>query len=275
MADEQTNTGASTEEIGGGTTPPTQSPRRPVIKKRVSRKERQEELEQPDEFIEVGGTVIDWLIERGKIVSGIVGGLLLLVIVWAVVDKTQAATSEDAAAALYDAVAELPAQSNQSLGGISLALTAPDDADSKDKVAAAVTALDAVIADYDGTSQAHQAQIVAGRALYDQGDFDQALAYFSAAKAADGLIGLRASNARAHALAALGRHGEAATEYESLRNTTAGSLKEAATLGLARTYEASGDTAKALDIYSQFQTEFPDSEHTQDVLARVAAHATP
>lgn len=274
MADEHTETGSGPEDQGGGNSPPAQQVRRPVIKKRVSRKTRQEELEQPDEFIEVGGTLIDWIIERGKVVSSLVVGLLVVLVIWAAVKQNQSSSREEAAADLYDAAAELPSQSNQALGGISLALSAPDDSENEAKTAKAISALDSVIAEHSGTPQAHQARMTAGRALYDQGSFEQALAYFDAAKEADGLVGIRASNARAHTLAALARHEDAAAEYELLRAATENSMREAATLGLARSYEAAGQSAKAIDIYTQFQTDFPDSEHTQDVLARVAAHAT-
>jgi hypothetical protein len=39
--------------------PPRPSGKRKVIKKRTPRKHRQEQLEQPDEFMEVGGTFVD------------------------------------------------------------------------------------------------------------------------------------------------------------------------------------------------------------------------
>ncbi len=58
--------------------------KRKVIKKRVGHKHRQEELEQPDEFMEVGGTVVDWVIDNLRIVGPVLCFGLLALLVLAV-----------------------------------------------------------------------------------------------------------------------------------------------------------------------------------------------
>ena len=137
------------EENTEGTAPPAAATgavsRRPVIKKRRKRKERQEELEQPDEFVEVGGTIVDWVLERGKPIGMAIGGILVILLVWGVVERMQSGDRLEASEALYLAQVDLPGGQNTALAP---GLDAPDDADRLKKLDSAVAALTQVSTDF-------------------------------------------------------------------------------------------------------------------------------
>jgi tetratricopeptide (TPR) repeat protein len=251
-------------------TAPTEAPkpprkprghRRPVIKRKMKRKEVEEELQAPDEFQERSRPVVDWILERWRIIAGAVGLILIMLAVVALMnradDKAQAAASGE----LAEALLELP-----DVTGF--------DADLSEKateVDATVTKLDLVIADHAGAPQADQARVEAGNALYRVGDFERALSYYDAAKGAKGLSGRLAGSGAGYSLEALDRFEEAATRFEAVRENSEGRAKEQASIDLGRAYEAQGNTTKAAETYAAFETEFPDSSRLGDVQAKAAA----
>ncbi len=242
---------------------------RPVIKKRVGAKKRREDLAQPDEFMEVGGTIVDWVLERRKPASIIVGGILAALLVYGVVGKLQTSSRTEAAAALFEAQRQLPgASATTGASGLNITLSDPTDDGKLDE---AITALDGVIAEFAGTPQATVAQLDAGAALNRAGEYERALPYFEAASAAGGTMGLLGSSSKASTLESLGRLDEALAAYESVRGETTGGLREQATIDLARVALANGDGARAKALYGEFETEFPDSALLAEVQAKAAA----
>lgn len=246
--------------------------KRPVIKKRVGAKKRQDELEQPDEFMEVGGTVVDWVIANGKMVGGVVGGILAILLIWGVVQKIDRSGREQASADLYEAEKLLPGADALSprLGPITLA-SSDDEEDRDAKTADAVAALDTVIADHGRTPQANVARLDAGGALFRVGKYEEALAYFTEAARAKGAVGTFALGAKAATLESMDRFDDAATEYRQLRSRTSGPMKEQATIDLARVLETQSDFAGARTLYAEFEGEFPDSLQLDEVQAKAAA----
>ncbi len=276
--DEPTEGGASGS--GEETDAPKQSPvssKRPVIKKRRSRKERHEDLAQPDEFVEVGGTIVDWLIERGKVVSIILGVLLLALMVGGIQRKLTSSTQAEAAAALFKAKELLPATTSTPLsGGLSFDLPDTlDDSERKSKVEAAVTAFEAVTKDFSGTPQASQARVLAGQALFGLGEYERALVFAAAAAEAKGIAGERAQNLQGFALLALNRAAEAAEVFSDLRDDTTGASRARATMNLGSAHEAAGDVEAARGVYTLFIEEFPDSELLSEVKSRAGQDASP
>ena len=68
---------------------PSSPSNRPVLKKRVGRKKRHDELEQPDEFMEVGGTIVDWVIANGRSVGAVLAvGLAALLVMGGMEKRT-------------------------------------------------------------------------------------------------------------------------------------------------------------------------------------------
>ncbi len=237
--------------------------RRPVIKRKVKRKEREEELQAPDEFQERGRPVVDWVLERWRIIAGAVGVILLGLAVVALLGRADDRRSEAAAGALSEALLELP-----DVTGFDADLS-----EKKDDVDTALTALDAMIAEHDGTEQAHQARVEAGNAAYRTGDYERALTYYDAAGAAKGLSGRLAGSGAGYALEALERYDEAASKFEAVHKGSEGNAKQQAAIDLGRVYEAAGNTAKAAEVYAAFVTDFPDSSRLADVQAKAAALA--
>jgi hypothetical protein len=275
------------ESASGGAPQPSDEPgddrkspitnKRSVLKKRRSRKERHEEIGQPDEFVEVGGTLIDWLVERGKVVSIILGVILLALLVGGIQRKTSDSNRAEAASALFQARQLLPTTSTTSLSG-GLSFDLPDDlADGErvEKTEAAVASLETVVADFQGTPQAAQAGVLAGQALFGIGDFGRALLFVEAAADARGVVGQRAQNVQGFALLALNRAPEAVTVFAALRDASQGESRARATVHLGTAHEAAGDMESARGIYTLFEEEFPDSALLPEVKSRAGANASP
>lgn len=246
--------------------PPQTGIRRPVIKKRQRRKDRQEELTQPDEFVEVGGSIVDWVVDRGKPIGIAIAVILAGLLVWGVAKNLDKGSRVDAAEALYTASKELPDQS--SLPGQDAPVV---DAASLDK---AVAALTAVATEHEGTPQGAIAALEAGSALYRAGRYEDALSSFEAAEKTGGFVGEMALNGKAYTLESLKRFDEAATAFQTVRTKANGGAKEQATIDLGRVYEAAGQPDKARAVYEEFEADFPESSLLADVQARAAAVAS-
>ena len=251
--------------------------KRSVIKKRRSRKDRHEELGQPDEFVEVGGTIIDWLVERGKVVSIILGIALLILLAGGIERKLTDGDRAEASSALFQARQLLPTTNTTSLSG-GLSFDMPDElaaGERLEKTEAAVASLEAVIADYKGTPQADQARVLAGQALFSIGEFERSLALVATAAEARGVAGERAQNVQGFALLALDRAPEAVTVFAALRDESRGESRARATLNLGAAHEAAGDSDSARGIYTLFEEEFPDSALLPEIKSRAGANASP
>ena len=244
--------------------------RRPVIKKRTKRKEVVEELQEPDEFMEKGTSVVDWLLDHGKTILVSVAVVFVLIIIWTIVDSSRQAKQAEAAEALHLAQKELPA--GRSVGpNLQMDFSSPADAASDAK---AVAALDKVIAEYDGTPQAQMARVDAAAIKFKAGDYAAAAAYYEAAADAKGLIGDRVALGKAAALEAQEKYDEALGVLTRLRDRSRGDVKEQALVDMARVHEAKGDFEGARGIYAGFVAEFPDSLRLPQVQARIADLAT-
>jgi len=250
---------------------PKPTSNRPVIKRRIRRKDRQEELKQPDEFIEVGGSVVDWVTERGHYFGIAIGVVLVMVLIYGVVGKMQAGKAADAAESYYLARTELP-----SGGGINslLNITLSSGDEDASKLAAAQTKFDELFANHGKSAQASMAALELASAYYKAGDYERALTYYAQASEAKGYVADLADQGSAYTLESLQKWDEAAAAFTAIREGSAGEQKAQATLDLARVYEGKGDTAKATELYQQFEVEFPDSLLLPDAQARAAAIAS-
>lgn len=227
-----------------------------------ARRQLSEELSSPDEFQEVGSSVVDWVYANRQIVLGVLGLMVFSVLAWGVARAVQESQREVASGALFEARKAMPED-----GGPFGAPETPDPA----RLTEARTKLEAVASAHDGTIQADQARVQAGSIAFDQGEFEAALTLYDAATDADGLVGLMARSGRAAALEQLGRLDEAITEQGAVRDAASGVGREQATLDLARMHRSKGETDKARALYQQFLTEFGDSLLKPEVEARLAA----
>lgn len=272
MADDQASKADQSKSADAPPKPAPSAPaKRPVIKKRVGTKKRREELDQPDEFVEAGTTVVDWVVANGKLVGSIVGAILLALLVYGVMERVGVGSREEAAEDLFEARKKLP-EAGPLLTLSPVSAKTPEERTAE--LDEAVAALAVVAADHKGTPQARIADLDAGAALYAADRYEEALTHFQAAEPGGGIIGLMAVGSRAATLESLGRNDEAIAAYAAVRSKAAGQMKEQAIIDLARVYAASGDVAKAKELYAEFETEFPDSSLLAEVQAKAASLAS-
>ncbi len=233
-----------------------------VIKRRTKHKEVVEELQQPDQFQQQGKPIVEWVLEHVTQIGIAIGVILVGLLAWGIMDSMSTANKADAAEALYKARRELPALST---------LPGDDVDDQMEKLQSSVTALEAVIAEHDGTPQADEARVEAANASYRLGEYDKALAFYEAVDGGKGLVALRALNGKAYTLESKADLAGALTVFESIRSQTTGGLKAQATLDLARVAEANGDAEKAKGLLAGFAEEFPDSLLLPEAQSRLAA----
>jgi tetratricopeptide (TPR) repeat protein len=233
---------------------PQGGPKRKVIKKRIPRKHRQEELEQPDEFMEVGGTLVDWLVDRYRIVVPLLG------------------SREDASAALFDATAKLPDTESAFASTVSLSsLTGAteEDGNKDQEIRDAAQGLAQVGDEFAGTPQAGIAHIRAASALSRIPDYEGALTHFEAAESEGGVVGQTAKSGRAYTLASLERYDEALPIFDELIEASKGAMKQQLLVDRAKLHASKGDDARAQELYAAFVAEYPDSPLTPDIESRI------
>lgn len=238
-----------------------QQPHRHQIKKKATVAERVEELTKPDEFVEVGGSLVGSVVSHQRNIAIAVGAVLALLLVLGVTDRMAESKRETAATALFEARRLLP----------DAGFGAPAADDKAAKVEAAVTALGKVADDYAGTPQGAIAAMEAGSALYRQGRYEDALGWFEKAGKGKGLVRARAKLAQAYALESLGRWNEAIATFDAIRGKAKGDGAEQALLDLARAYEGSGDKVRAVELYKEFESKHGQSLRLPEVKARITA----
>ena len=233
-----------------------------VIKRRQKHKEVVEEIQQPDQFQQQGRPVVDWVLEHVKELGIAVGAIIVFLFVWGLMGSMQTKKSQEAAEALYKARRDLPA------------LNAPPSdagADDTEDLGDALTALAAMVSEYDGTPQADQARVDAGGIAFRLGKHDEALGFFDPVAKGNSVVGVQARLGKAYVLEAKGDLAGAVTVLEDLRGDLSGDQKAQATLDLARVHVSNGNTDGAKGLLATFEEEFPDSLLLPDAQARLAS----
>jgi tetratricopeptide (TPR) repeat protein len=140
------------------------------------------------------------------------------------------------------------------------------------KVADGVAKLKHVAEEYQGTRAGYEASVQLGNLYYDHGDPAKSAEWFS--KASDAAPG---QFERALALSSLGyaqenagKSADAAQTYERALNLGEGSIKGDVLLGMARSYEALHDSAKAKSTYDKITSELPNTEYSRTAELRKA-----
>lgn len=264
MAAEQPDSQDTPQTPGEPTAPLNRKQRRAnaVIKRRTKHKEVVEELQQPDQFQQQGRPVVEWVLERTTQIGIGIGVILAVLLVWGIVDGMKAGKQKEAAEALYKARRDLPALST---------LPGDDVSEQKEDLGKALTALEGVVSEFDGTPQADEARVDAANAAYRLGDYDKALSLYEAAASGGGVSAMMALNGKAYTLESKGDLAGAVAAFEAVRTEATGGFKAQATLDLARVVAANGDVDRARGLLGSFETDFPDSLLQPEATSRLAA----
>ncbi len=236
-------------------------------RKKKSAKDARQEVDQQEEIISAVDRGVNAVVAQWKpiaiviVVTGVVLGGLSLV-------QSSAAGKENLAAALvYDAEMELPDPSGYGFGGM-----LGDEQSNDEKLDTAVAEFDKAIAEYGGTIQADIANLEAGHALYEKGDFEDAAdRYAAAVDSKSKMVHLLALNSQATALESLEKYTEATDALQRITVDGSGATREYAYLDRIRVQELAGDTAGALATCREFEQKLPESPKLEEVQARIRA----
>jgi len=237
-------------------------------KKKKRSKPSEEERPREEEILGVADRFVNAVAARWKPISGTVLAIALVLGAISVYEAAHASKEDRAAAALYDAEAELP-----DAGGFAIqALDQEEDARRAEQLAAAIPEFQKVIDEYGSTVGADIANLEMGHALLDSGDMEGAAErYGQAAGSGSRMVRLLATSSHATALESLGRYEEAAGALKVLTGEGSGAIKEYAYIDLIRVQEMSGDPDAALASAREFVVELPDSPLLDQVEARIHA----
>jgi tetratricopeptide (TPR) repeat protein len=126
----------------------------------------------------------------------------------------------------------------------------------------AVKKFKAVENEYGGTRAAHEARLKLGNLYYNHGDYGKAVAWYEKAvsSAPGNFEKTLALSALGYTYENLGKPSEAVQTYQKALNLGEGGLKGDLLLGMARSYEALHDTAKARSTYDQILSELSGTD---------------
>lgn len=226
------------------------------------------ELKQPDEFVTWGGRAARFAAENAAIVVG--GALLGVVLVAAFFGWLQRrdAREIEAAGVLYAAEKLIEMPENEMFRGMKLpGITEPNPEDMK----AAITKLDEVLAQYPSTKAALRARAKQGDLHMELEQWDEAIAAYEKAIGGTAVERYYALNGAAHARERKADHDGAATTYRRIVDDPGAFGRDLATLDLARALEKAGKKDAAIQVLSQFATDFPESPLKPDADRRLGA----
>ena len=128
-----------------------------------------------------------------------------------------------------------------------------------------VDALISVVGNFPDTPAATRAQLDAGRKLYDQGKYEQALAKFSLARKSAGTeLAVACDLGEAYALEASGKHDVAEKRFSDLAAKIPGdALVADCWLGAGRNAKAQGKLAEAEKFYQRAEDKLGDDPYAQ------------
>lgn len=129
----------------------------------------------------------------------------------------------------------------------------------------AVKKLKAVETDFGKTRAAHEARLKLGNLYYNHGEYAKAVAWYEKAvsSAPGNFEKTLALSALGYTYENLGKPSEAVQTYQKAVNLGEGGLKGDLLLGMARSYEALHDTAKARSTYDQILSELSGTDYAK------------
>lgn len=241
----------------------------------------QPSLTGTDRFLELGGKFVEKLAEhRVALLTTVIGVFAVAGSVGAY-NSYQNRQNEKAADEIYRITSKLPGNQDElSRLGINLDEVprgAEEEKERQEKFSVAADALKSVAANYKGVPSASLA-LLEQAALYEKiSKNDEAIAAYKSVleNSKEPTFRFRAMNGMASVLRNQEKYPEAISQYQAIKTEMSGVWKESAAFELARTYEQSGDSAKAIEAYEAFTKDFASSTMVNSASARVAALKNP
>lgn len=230
-----------------------------------------------DRFLEMGGKFVEKIAEhRVTILVGVIGIFTVAAAVGGY-GSWRNRQNEKGAEEVYRITSKLPGNEDELTRlGINMddvPRSPEEEKERTEKYGVAAEALDKVADSYSGLTSGSLARIEQAVLLDKSGKKDEAVAAFKAAfeQTEEPTFKYRAGSGWADILRGQSKLPEAIAQYQSLASSMTGVWKAQATLELGRTYELSGDAAKATETYESFLKEFSSSDLSKDVQARLVA----
>lgn len=230
-----------------------------------------------DRFLEMGGKFVEKIAEhRVTILVGVIGIFTVAAGVGGY-GSWQNRQNEKGAEEVYRITSKLPGNEDELTRlGINMddvPRSPEEEKERAEKYGVAAEALDKVADSYSGLTSGTLARIEQAVLLDKSGKKDEAVAAYKEAfeQTEEPTFKYRAGSGWADVLRSQSKLPEAIAQYQSLASSLTGVWKAQATLELGRTYELSGDSAKATETYEGFLKEFSSSDLSKDVQARLVA----
>ncbi len=229
--------------------------------KKLSRKE----LKRPDEFVQTGNKVVEWLQNHGSAVLAALGGIILLGVLASVGSWWLEQSAVRAGAALGDALelADRPVLDDGAAAGVDDPFFGSDD----EKAERVTEALEAVRIDHAGTPAAAVATLELADRSYRAEEFDAALTSyerFLKETEKDNRLRFSALEGLGYALEAKGEQEKALSAFEQLTAEGGEFYKPFALVHEARVLEALDRPADARRRAQQVIDEFSESSARGD-----------
>lgn len=222
---------------------------------RGARKQQPKEQPREERMLSFYAKALDFFERRKPVVYGGLAVLVLLVLGGIGYLYLQVQRGAEAEAHLSQIVMEYEQQNyDVALEGTEDALGLVEIADS-----------------YGGTDAGNMAAFYAANAYFDQGQLEEALAYYEQVSERSTLVGASAVAGRAAVHEEQGDFARAGDLYRraaSLYDTGVTSPQHL--LSAARAFEEAGDHAQALEAYQDLQDQYPEARAAQDVALHIA-----
>ncbi|HJH59877.1 MAG TPA: tetratricopeptide repeat protein [Bacteroidetes bacterium] len=128
-----------------------------------------------------------------------------------------------------------------------------------------------IVSEYGNTKTGNLAKYYAGVCCLKTGDFNKAIEYLKSFKGKDQLVTPLALGNIADAYLELGKVAEAASYYEKAANISKNSFTAPnMLLRAAMTYEMLGNYQKAISLYQQLKSEYPNSNEAFSIEKNIA-----
>lgn len=222
-------------------------------KKKITKKELKE-----DRLITTYVKATNYVSEHKKLIMGLIGGIVGIVLIALIVYSSRKERSELATVALGNIVGAY----DQGVYQIAI-----DGVPSRN-----LMGLKQIIEEYGGTRAGEQATFYLANCYFFLKDYDNAMKYYEEYGGSDELLKASSFAGIAAVNEVKGQYKEAASYYEEAASEVKDNLTTPGYLcSAARNYALAGEKEKALELYEKVKKDYPKSDHARDIDRYIAA----